>query len=105
MSYRTAMMMGRLTDGAQADHGRLVHVVTIKSVKPRKTRYNDYGRDLEKMAIKTAAEVSLCGKRPGPRSVGWSPNGDGAPTCHKCIARAETQDVRWCNEHEKMEVR
>jgi hypothetical protein len=71
MEYRLGMMLGRLTDGRQADHGKLVHAVVEKFVKPRPNPSNDWGRNAERMAQPVVAEVSLCGKRPGRRSVGW----------------------------------
>jgi hypothetical protein len=80
--YRTAVMLGRLSNGAQADHGVVVHLVYFKKVPS--LRFPDKP---------ISAEVSLCGKRPGPKSVGWSGYWKGDEvlklSCEKCLKRAQ----------------
>jgi len=78
---RHAMMLGRLTDGAERDHGSYVHALYKAEVfSPR----------IPDMLI--TVEKSICGKKPGKRSVGWSDNdndNDKPITCPKCLKRLE----------------
>ena len=59
---KMARLLGRLSNGCESDKGMLVHIVV-----------ND---------------TALCGKKPGPRSVGWSSREENeAVTCVKCSSK------------------
>jgi hypothetical protein len=93
VNYKASMLLGRLSDGFQSDHGVLVHAVVTKLVKPRPCPWNDWGRDATKMAQKVEAEVGMCGARPGRRSVGWSHRhgtdkpGELKVNCPRCLKK------------------
>lgn len=59
------MMGGRCADGAERDHGTLIH------------------------ACAAGEYAALCGRKPGRRSAGWfdAPAGATAPTCPRCRAK------------------
>jgi hypothetical protein len=85
-NMRHAMLLGRLANGCESDHGSLVHAVVNKDIKHPKA-----GQKLPSGYIcpeRYATEVSLCGKIPGRRSVGWS-TGDNAlaVTCIRCLKK------------------
>lgn len=91
LPYRPAMMLGRLSNGAESDHGTLVHAVRTRKCKRPPCPFNDYGRKAIPNDDYTA-EVSLCGRRPGRRSVGWSWNDkDMAVSCPKCLSKLEKE--------------
>jgi hypothetical protein len=62
------MKPGRCANGAQRDHGTLVHAVD--------TEY-EWG----------SMEAALCGTRPGRRTPGWSSYEHDAATCPKCLKK------------------
>lgn len=68
------MKPGRAANGAQRDHGTLVHAVDTQW---------DWG----------SYEPALCGTRPGRRTPGWvEPYNGGQVTCPKCLKKlAQTQ--------------
>lgn len=69
-NYVPRMMLGRLTDGAQADHGSRVHAC------------------LEGTCAAYCHGKALCGAAPGRRSVGWSaPETGRAVDCPRCVAK------------------
>jgi hypothetical protein len=64
--YEVLVMLGRLSNGFESDHG---------------TRYH---------AVKFGSHKAVCGAQPGRRSVGWTfdPRGHGKEiTCPRCIAK------------------
>ena len=70
---QVAAKMGTLSNGAQRNHGLVLHLV------PGSVQH--YGRG-----------AALCGTKPGRRSIGWATDYEGqAPTCKRCIAKAEAQ--------------
>ena len=87
-TWKPKMLLGRLANGCQSDHGIRVHAVVIKKVRARPCPYNDWGKDQAKMTEGQMAEVGLCGARPGRRSVGWSPS-EGEVNCPKCLKKLE----------------
>jgi hypothetical protein len=73
--WRAATMLGRLSNGNESDHGQLVHAVIWVSVPS------------PKMPINIEVEKSLCYKRPGRKSVGWSSEKNLKVNCDKCLKR------------------
>lgn len=63
LDYEPRALLGRLANGAERDHGMIVHAV----VKAK----------------------SLCGAKPGGRSAGWSFDPEERVTCLKCLANIE----------------
>lgn len=64
---RYATLTGRCWNGAERDHGRVVHVVDDDQI---------FG-------------PALCGAKPGKRSNGWSEYPHEKPTCPRCIKKLE----------------
>jgi hypothetical protein len=60
---RSEGMLGRLSSGAEADRGSLLHV------------------------LPEGERVALCRAMHGPRSVGWSEPREEPATCPRCLAR------------------
>ena len=60
--YKKLMLTGRCVNGRESDRGTVVHAVVGGS----------YG-------------TALCGKKPGPRSNGFSIYEEDEVTCHKCL--------------------
>ena len=94
IQYRAGMLQGRLSNGAQSDHGTQVHAVVRKLVKsPMAGKVLDNGYVCPE---KTERDVGLCGARPGRRSVGWSFSYNGEPeptiTCPRCLAKLGCQE-------------
>lgn len=69
IKYEARMMMGRLTDGCQSDHGRLVH-----ALESGKTAAYCRGK-------------ALCGAEPGRRSCGWSAIEERPIDCPRCLKK------------------
>lgn len=63
---KAAVMLGRLSNGAERDKGRVVHGVDDSMP--------DYGQG-----------KALCGAEPGRRSVGWHLRSDLSITCPRCL--------------------
>jgi hypothetical protein len=76
MEYKPRMMQGRLTNGAQADHGKLVHAVDIEGKKVPHNNQLGY----------RWIYPALCGRKPGAKSVGWS-TPEGVVNCPKCLKK------------------
>lgn len=76
MQYIARMMMGRLTDGAQRDHGVRIHAT------------------LPHVAASYCRGKALCGAEPGRRSCGWSPPEERPVNCPTCLKRIEQRKVR-----------
>ena len=94
LEFRIGQLIGRLSNGLQSDHGHIYHAVVRKMVKMEKCPYSNWGRDPIKSQEKRERSVSLCGRRPGPKSIGWdfenfSSNLDNEVTCTKCKERLE----------------
>ena len=88
-TYWPAMMQGRLSSELQADHGSVVHAVHESKAKRHPCPANDWGRKSGPDDY-VLAHVSLCGKRPGRKSVGWSTSDKEAPvTCPRCLKKIE----------------
>lgn len=87
---KTGSMLGRLGDASQRDGGTLVHIIVEKLVPRPPCSYSDWGRSTNEAKKTMLADVALCGKRPGRRSVGWEYD-TGAPTCSTCLRLAERQ--------------
>ena len=92
MEYKKAYLLGRLSNGFESDRGILVHAVVRKlvNIKRRACPDNNWQPDV----VKAERDVSLCGKQPGPQSVGWSIYNSGeeekevtCPTCLKKLAK------------------
>lgn len=79
------MLLGRLANGQEADHGRVVHAVTMRQMQRPACPFNEWGRRRANDTV--AREVALCGAQPGRRSVGWSDGDEGTVTCPRCAAR------------------
>lgn len=80
-----ARLLGRLANGNEADSGTLIHRVVRKKAKRPPCPYNDFGRKIiENDDYET--DVSICGKKPGRRSVGWDETTQNV-TCPTCIQR------------------
>ena len=62
------MLLGRLSNSNEADHGKLLHATIPGSV----SAYCAHGK-------------AICGAKPAPRSVGWSPPDDRDITCPRCL--------------------
>lgn len=69
MNYEARMMLGRLTDGFQRDHGTRVHACI-----PGNTAAYCRGK-------------AVCGYEPGKRSAGWSDIEDRPIDCPKCLKK------------------
>jgi hypothetical protein len=69
------MKPGRCANGAQRDHGTLVHAVD--------TEY-EWG----------SMEAALCGTRPGRRTPGWSSYEHAAATCPKCLKKLAQATIK-----------
>lgn len=67
LDYVPRILAGRLANGAERDHGNIVH------------------------AVGNSGGVAICGTSPGRRSGGWVPVhcGDDAITCPKCLRRID----------------
>ena len=94
MNFKIGTLLGRLSNGAQADHGKRSHAVVRKMVKPNPCPYNDFGKDLDKMKEKVERSVAMCGAKPSKKSVGWdfenySTNLPTEVTCPRCLKRLE----------------
>jgi hypothetical protein len=84
--------MGRLSSGLQSDHGTVCHAVVRRQVRRPPCPYNDWGRRRDPDDDTVEREVSLCGKSPGKRSVGWKLDEPGAAvTCDVCLRKLERQ--------------
>ncbi|KQO85878.1 hypothetical protein ASF32_09325 [Methylobacterium sp. Leaf91] len=69
-AWRSAQMLGRLSNGGERDRGRLYHIVSEDGCGPM-----------------GGAGSALCGATPGRRSVGWG-DVEGTPaTCPRCLKR------------------
>lgn len=84
---KKGQMLGRLANGFQSDQGKLIHAVTERITKRKPCPYNDWGKSQEFEKIFVDKEVSLCGKKPGKRSVGWDFNIEKEINCEKCLKR------------------
>lgn len=76
IGIQAMQMLGRLTDGAERDHGKLYHAVPI----------ND-----KLFPLLFHQNKALCGAKPGRRSVGWQKyEGHTTVTCPRCLRRMKT---------------
>ena len=90
MEIRKASFLGRLANGAQADHGTLIHAVALMPAKRPKCPFNDFGRKvIENDDFKTFK--TLCGKTPGRRSVGFTYDITGDINCPRCLKKLEVK--------------
>jgi predicted amidophosphoribosyltransferase len=72
--YQVLMMLGRLSNGFESDHGTKQHAV----------RFGERG--------------AVCGARPGKRSVGWStPYGERVVTCPRCAKKLDLHNCLNCD--------
>ena len=76
-------MLGRLANGNEADTGTLIHALTEKQVPLRPCPLNEFGKI---PGMTTTTTVSVCGKRPGRKSVGWDRT-ESPVTCAKCLTK------------------
>lgn len=88
----SARLLGRLASGLQSDMGTLVHAVIAKRCKRPPCPFNDWGRKVIPNDDYTA-NISLCGKRPGRRSVGWDRE-ETEVTCPRCLAKLAKSEGR-----------
>lgn len=94
MNFKVGVLLGRLSSGMQGDHGNLYHAVVRKKAKRPPCPYNDFGRKIIENDD-FEADVSLCGKNPGPRSIGWEFSDIGAEvTCEKCLSKLGGTEFR-----------
>ena len=63
LDYEPRALLGRLANGAERDHGMIVHAV--------------------------GKAGALCGAKPGGRSAGWSLYPEDRITCSKCLTNIE----------------
>lgn len=66
--YIATTLLGRLANGAERDHGRVVHGLAIDKGNGKK-------------------DIAFCGAKPGRRSVGWSWHHEKDVTCPRCLKR------------------
>jgi hypothetical protein len=93
MEYKKGMLLGRLSNGFQSDHGVRVHAVTCRKTKRPPCPYNDYGKkEIPDDDYKT--DMGLCGAKPGRRSVGWAWEKDMEVNCPKCLKRLEKENKK-----------
>lgn len=64
-SYEFRYMLGRCSNGAERDKGRIIHALPITN-----GRY---------------AWKALCGKEPGRTSAGWTEYPQDKPDCPRCL--------------------
>lgn len=91
MNFRIGVMLGRLSDGFQSDHGKRAHAVVRRMVTDVSRRTG------EKITVERS--VALCGARPGRRSVGWdfenySDYLKTEVTCPRCVEKLVKQALK-----------
>jgi len=86
--YKIGVMLGRLTNGFQSDHGTVYHAVIRKMVKhPNAGKVLDNGYVIPE---KYETDVSLCGRKPGRKSVGWKfDDPERVVSCEKCLKKIQ----------------
>jgi hypothetical protein len=89
MEIRKGMLLGRLSNGFQSDHGKLIHAVAELPAKRPPCPFNDFGRKVIPNDNFTM-QKGLCGAKPARRSVGWTFHEITEEiNCPKCLARME----------------
>jgi len=84
---KVGTLLGRLSNGAEADRGTRAHAVAYKTIQRPPCSFNEWGRNRDPANDTVEAEVALCGAKPGRRSVGWNFDGDKSVTCPRCAER------------------
>lgn len=84
---RIAILLGRLSNEAQADHGKVFHAVAMKKTKRPPCHFNDWGKKIIENDD-FEAPIALCNAKPGRRSIGWRYEG-GEVTCEKCLKKLQ----------------
>ena len=96
MNYAVGQMVGRLANDLQADHGTVYHAVIRKEVPFARVTRRRVAPEMEGKMVER--NVSLCGKMPGPRSVGWDFENFSAHlgtkvTCPRCLKKIQKMEA------------
>lgn len=81
MELRVGIMMGRLSNGLQSDHGKIYHAVPKDGKKVPSNNTLGY----------RFIYPAICGATPGKRSVGWAYDKDVGEdfkvSCPRCLKK------------------